>query len=232
MASICCDTCNFLVDVEILIQQVSLSAQTEAEFSNTILSGLRLEQRLETWSDQATGNFRYRSTILHGSLSPKSAGAQVAHPIYLYSSFTMAQLWMVYRVARIILLHCLMRYVAKRAECGTHGPSCEETNRLEQRATATIRDLVDDICASVPYMLGDVDQDGTLQHSHQGKAIGGFFLLWPLRTALWVGIASPEQRTWIMRRLDYIKNVLGIQMATKSVPPNGTRISRTRPDAA
>ena len=53
-------------------------------------------------------------------------------------------------------------------------------------ATDKVQSLVADICASVPYLLGELDQEGKLQHPQRIKAIGGFYLLFPLRAMLFI----------------------------------------------
>lgn len=74
--------------------------------------------------------------------------------------------------------------------------------------------LYDGICASVPYLLGEIDQQGRLQQSRHGKAVGGYFLLWPLRLLLFRGPTDEAQRAWIKKQLTYIRANMGIQQAT------------------
>ena len=91
--------------------------------------------------------------------------------------------------------------------------NCTENHDYNLQATDKIQSLVSDICASVPYLLGELDQEGRLQHPQHIKAIGGFYLLFPLRAMLFIEKVDPDQKAWIRKRLAYIKNALGIQGA-------------------
>lgn len=87
-------------------------------------------------------------------------------------------------------------------------------------------DMVTDIIASVPFLLGwRVDDNGQLKAGDlsgftsgqdnitSSKALGGFFLTWPLFCAVCSDYATDSQRQWIKGRMNLISDVMGMNQA-------------------
>lgn len=86
--------------------------------------------------------------------------------------------------------------------------------------------MVTDIIASVPFLLGwRVDEHGHLKAGDlsgfssgqdnitSSKALGGFFLTWPLFCAVCSDYATDSQRQWIKGRMNLISDVMGMNQA-------------------
>ncbi|KAI0854927.1 hypothetical protein F4860DRAFT_497860 [Xylaria cubensis] len=78
-----------------------------------------------------------------------------------------------------------------------------------------LRDAIGEICACVPYMMGDVDQLGLPMVGKEGKAIGSFFLLRGLYVTICVEELTDLQSTYIMKTLLRIAHVRGIKLALR-----------------
>ncbi|KAI0513040.1 hypothetical protein F5B22DRAFT_637411 [Xylaria bambusicola] len=74
---------------------------------------------------------------------------------------------------------------------------------------------VDDICACVPYMLGDVDRLGLPVVGKDGKALGAYFLLRGLYVASCVEELTDLQREYMMTTFLRIAHGKGIKLALR-----------------
>ena len=73
--------------------------------------------------------------------------------------------------------------------------------------------MVSDICASVPFMLGDIDSGGWPKPEEKRVALGGYLLIWPLQVARWSVDQGSEEETWIIEKLNFIAQKMGIRSA-------------------
>ena len=135
-------------------------------------------------------------------------------PIHLYSSPSMAYLWNQYRCIRIMLFKCVRRLLSRQSTSIPYDPQTTSSINKDIPAARELPDLINGIIASVPYLLGEVDSDGSLKMPQQRRAVGALFILWPLKLLLISNLANSMQRIWISERLAYIRNVFGIQAAT------------------
>ena len=202
-----------------MLQQAAVGPVQITALKKSIDAGAILDEKLTTWSKRASGYYKYTMVEAPDSSPPNTPFVSQTRPlIHVYSSTAMAGLWNLYRCVRILLLECLQSCSSRQRESTAWEPSpldadadtSEDIDRIPQE----IKDLIDNICASVPYLLGEVDQEGNLRQPQQRKAVGGFMLLWPLRLIFIKGLGTPLQKHWIGKRLSYIRNVLGIYSAT------------------
>ncbi len=117
----------------------------------------------------------------------------------------------------ILLLRCILGCVLRQ-----ESPDPKESPSVNLVATSIpaikeTPDLINGIFASVPFILGEVYLDGYLKKPQQKKTFGGLIVLWPLPLLLFLDLVSPGQRDWILERLTYIRNVLGIYKATEPI---------------
>lgn len=212
-----CETCHWLADAGDMLRQATLGLVQVAAFQEIVNAGTILDKRLTTWSGKASGYYEITKMEAPQSSPPKTpVDSQASPSIHLYNSPTMATMWNQYRCMRILLLECLQKCSSwKRESTAWESNSLYIDNAGAVDPTSQeIEYLIDDVCASVPFLLDEVDQEGCLRKPQQKKAVGGFLLLWPLRLIVCKGLGTPLQRSWIIKRLGYIRNVLGIHEAT------------------
>lgn len=89
--------------------------------------------------------------------------------------------------------------------------SLELPGDLLTRCKRIIKDMVTDICATVPFMLGDINSAGKLALEKKRMPLAGFLLLWPLHVARASTNEDTEKEDWIKRRFECIDNEMGIR---------------------
>lgn len=208
-------TCQIATETDKILQQDCLNVESIKSLSSLFQSGSLLNNGLQTWEDQTFELYGYQSfdvaQFLPTGTPLATEGATITH---VYTSLSIGAMWNFYRTTRIFLLRCLIRCLAGGEE---HDLATTMSRESITPIVAQIQVLADNVCASVSYMLGEIDQEAKLRDIGQSKAVGGLFLLWPLGTLLFLEYLPPEQIAWVKKRLIYIRNVLGIQQAMSIV---------------
>ncbi|MCJ1372511.1 hypothetical protein MMC20_003736 [Loxospora ochrophaea] len=153
--------------------------------------------------------------------------------IHIYKDVYIAAAWNHKRRTRICLLEtvldCLNHLkISPRAETHLsvpelHFPTSPDAPRIDFQppdipSSTTVRQMIlslaEDVCASVPFCLGDIDADGRLSsRGSSGMALGGFLILFPLWIAGRAEMLEPEQKAWIKDRFQQISKTMGISQA-------------------
>ena len=209
LGALVCETCHLLASADEILSQSMTASGVPNSLLETISKGVVLDRKLDAWSDDLPEAYRYKSF----QVPDYSLENTLVLRLHLYSSIFMASSWDLNRITRIILLANIERWISALAEVSAQKTTSIDNNDYNSQAADKIQSLAGDICASVPYLLGEIDQEGNLQHPQNTKAIGGFYLVFPLRAMLFIETIDPVQKAWVRKRLAYIKNALGIQGA-------------------
>jgi hypothetical protein len=139
----------------------------------------------------------------------------------MYQDIFIAAMWNHSRISRLFLAGMVVR-------CAAWVCSPVDYRTTPEYATSARVgvDMVTDIIASVPFLLGwRVDEHGHLKSGDlsgftsgqeditSSKALGGFFLTWPLFCAVCSDYATDSQRQWIKGRMNLISDVMGMNQA-------------------
>ncbi|PVH87857.1 hypothetical protein DL98DRAFT_648778 [Cadophora sp. DSE1049] len=165
--------------------------------------------RTVSWVDQVPGGDITKAEVFPGKVD-------------MYSDISIANLWNQMRVARLFISGAIVRCAAWICS-----PVDYRTTPEYAQAVRLCVDLVTDVIAATPYHLGwRVSQGGILKSgdfssplSGEGtgvtsaKAIGGFFMMWPLFSISNTDYISDSQRVWAKGRLMYISESLGLNHA-------------------
>ncbi|EHK50886.1 uncharacterized protein TrAtP1_009259 [Trichoderma atroviride] len=149
---------------------------------------------------------------------------------HIYHSISASSIWNNYRSARIIIQEIIIDTI-KDLEALTNIGS-PQRSYLANQARQTVLRLVEDICASVPYILGmEIEDSRHLKVSDLGASIahgvdmrdilpsfqitgaGGLTIMWPLLVAANSGVACDDLRKWVTACLDKIGHSMGINQA-------------------
>ncbi|PWY69703.1 hypothetical protein BO70DRAFT_432353 [Aspergillus heteromorphus CBS 117.55] len=150
---------------------------------------------------------------------PHSEGGSRMHSVWgtrfhIYRNLTISSAWNNYRSARLVI-HELIITAAKSLQHSSNMNTRNEQESLILQSERTCHQIVEDICASVPFHLGatagDADACGGIAASPTGA--GGITVVWPLLIAANSGFASPTLRNWVTDCLDKIGHSLGINQA-------------------
>lgn len=126
-----------------------------------------------------------------------------------YPTMAVATLWNAVRGVRLHLLHALYEISLLLRQHPIWPPPSLPTPAVVR---ATVLATVNDICASVPYLLGDIGTHGALRcfnstAGDRGKLSNSMALLWSLHKVCRVPNLEPGLKVWIVRVLKRIGTV-------------------------
>jgi hypothetical protein len=147
-------------------------------------------------------------------------------PIYpgkidVYTDVWQACVWNLWRVSRLLVAGLIIRCVA-----WISAPVDYRTTPEYAKAARVGFEMISDIIAAIPFHLGwtyneDMGQvvPGDLsgfacgENLSNGRALGGFFTIWPLFSANCSDFATDAQRKWITGRMRFIADSMGINQS-------------------
>jgi hypothetical protein len=138
----------------------------------------------------------------------------------IYRDLWVATVWNSYRYVRLIIHETIIKAIfAQRSD--------DHQDLLEASAIA-LREIANDVCFSVPHLLGYCSQDG--QYTQDGHQVqpgslpipGGYTLIWPLFLSAMLRTTSRAQREWAAGILRHIGVTMGLKLAMSM----GTTLTR------
>ena len=193
--------------------RASMSSFRDYSESDRIIStACAIEREYADWAKTCPFQFIYQTVNL------KERNEEVfSDNFHIYSSISIATCWNHYRCVRILLNELILDQLGNLYQNNPEftllwtESSFEENQMLV--SNTTLLQLSQDICASVPYILGfDPDRDPRLPQEIP-KAIHGNLLIWPLYTAGVTDMVSDLMRNWVAERLQWISDVMGVHQA-------------------
>lgn len=179
------------------LRRLLAEAQTLDDGLLVWANGLPIENRYSTRTVQDDGRVETGNRIFHGT-------------VHIYTTVGHAGISNRYRAIRLTVNDIMLKILSVLAE----SPD-SNTESLEKAAKLRIQYLADDLCASVPYMLGLIETHHVAGHDVTVvtkvpaslkvavKATTASFLCWPLTMATMVsGIPEGHQRYLRDRLLD------------------------------
>jgi hypothetical protein len=172
----------------------------------------RLDQAACSWRDSPNWNFR---TMHRNELSQEpEILSRFPEFVQLHYDAWIAYEWNYHRTARILmhgqLLRCLDRFSLDVEEMLQIA-----ARQLRQESVIIIQKLADEILSTVPQSLGDIDRDGNIRTSasygSKGSAVGGYFLLWPIKIIKTLDTATADQRTMAKGVFERIRECTGMK---------------------
>lgn len=160
------------------------------------------------WVDQVPGGDITKAEVCPGKVD-------------MYRDIWVAWTWNNVRIARLYISGAILRCAAWICF-----PMDYRTTPEYATASKLCADLVADIIAAVPYHLGwRVGQSGALRSGDfegfsfsdgnfsNPKALGGFFIMYPLLGIMCTDYITDSQRAWAKGRLLFISDVVGLNHA-------------------
>ena len=217
--------------------QAQMSTAVAKDVYKLLQEAKEVDRALSGWPLELATSWKCKTTrIFACNLDEMEASDCYPRPVHVYYNLFVANIWNTYRGYRIlclmIIFNCIERLVP---------PSEREDYEDYSTTVATLREMVNGICASVPFHLGtevplpystaesvclmsaeDFSRDEANlprfpsdvgSHLRTSKRVGGFFLLWTLFVACSVICIPKVQRTWIMKRFKTISTRYGISQA-------------------
>jgi len=171
-----------------------------------------LESKIQSWSYMFMSDSQRRPQTMPNPCLPTTPADQEApKTIQTYPDMDTVSILNICRTVRshlccelLTLIKCLrQRGEALKAPNSVLESYCEQTTLAMQ----------EEVCSSVPWILGEVNDCGKPVFVYEPQAIQGYCLLWPLKQILISGHASNRRKNWIRYRLEYIGDTLGMKMA-------------------
>lgn len=206
-------------------ENVFATASRTVENMEKILAILRKVQEIEKgyveWETSLPVNWLY-TTVAWVDQDPNiDLKDAPAYPGKLdsYNDLWMASVWNLARSTRIFASGLAIRCAA-----WLYAPLDYRTTPEYISAAKLGSDLIAAIASSIPYHLGWGNSIDLEEYGHpnfacgdnfsQGpKGLAAMFCIWPLFAAASSDFALPSQRTWLLGRLRYIGETVGIQQA-------------------
>ena len=190
-----------------LFTQPRDTSKTEVE--NLLCSARALDREISDWACTIPTTWFYSAAL---NLDDLANSKFTPRQVHRYQDFYTARVWNFYRVSRLIVQSVLIRAISWLS-------TSMDPNEREKTEEKSV-ELVHDICASVPFLLGhDLSRmklPATSGSSRQegsrwsrvkegGQAhTGRFSLIWPLHVAC-SSLSVPEaQRDWMHMQLRFL----------------------------
>lgn len=195
-----------------------------------------LDNVLVIWADHLPSQFHYTTVTVQNIGCAWTSQNTLDGTVHIYSTTGHASVWNRWRSLRLILNEIMLKLSPTLTQ--TLGPT---TALLEQPARSTIHSLVDDICASVPYVLGflgfQTEGEGNLivkvkvptSLKERCKASSASSLCWPLNEAIMVSEITERHRRYLRDRILDVSEIVddGIMKriaADFSTTPNSSTV--------
>lgn len=130
----------------------------------------------------------------------------------MYEDFWKAVVWNGFRAVRMVVHEAIIKAIV-------NSRAMAYQDQL-QLSVAALKETVDDVCASVPYLLGYYRRDGSgsIAQTQEPQSAslpipGGWLLVWPLFQAAMVRTTPRSQRDCIAEVLRHIGLTMGLKLA-------------------
>lgn len=193
---ICDDLCNILIRLANV--RASIANEDCLKSQHSMSSLAHIDSDLERWASAVPPSWALTT-------APCVSGEYFYRSNYhRYPSAWISFTWTEYRVARCIVNDLLLSYFYLTVFTGTTNDAPIMFEQQKQ-ARAKIAKICDDICDSVPYLLGYVDQ------SHPPKpGSGAIHAMWALFVCACMQYIPQTQRTWAINQLERIGHEMGV----------------------
>ncbi|KAL9064759.1 MAG: hypothetical protein Q9157_007720 [Trypethelium eluteriae] len=185
-------------------------------------SAADLDDAFARWYDSLPPRWSHQTVAtLEGMPDDLEEAEAWPGPMNVYEDLIVSNVINNHRMGRIF---CQAVVIACQARLGQSREAVEQSEKY-QKAVKTARDLVNAVCATVPFHLGYDIKDRArkmAQSKTAAEAVGGYFLLWPLFVCTRVECIPADQKRWVRGRLRYISRTYGIDGLEylKHVPEN------------
>lgn len=209
-----------------LIMHANLNS--DLEIYELISNAQKLDDNLADWVNNLPSSYKYTTApTLRTPIDGNSSNSDyIPSHFHTYENMFIGRVWNLYRVSRLIVQSIILRAVSWLSE-----RSLQQYHTEFTRSECSIGILVDEICSSVPFLLGfeaniqssktpsSPDARWDLWPQNCMKLVnttmnGKFSLVWPLHIASSVLSAPQIQRDWIKAQLRWLGDAGNIPQAS------------------
>ncbi|KAL8913327.1 MAG: hypothetical protein Q9171_001804 [Xanthocarpia ochracea] len=183
-----------------------------------------VEARLSTWPDTLPDDWHWKTSQTFDSLSSHESKLYVYNRrVDIYHDIWVASIWNSYRGTML-----MVQYLTLQSLGMLNPPPLSALAYRIVTAINKVRELVDDICGSVPFNLGTktfggsndrnevtYPDDGihkpTSDYRKSAAGLGGWFILEPLKVAAKAICLRDGQQDWILKQIERIQRIYTIK---------------------
>jgi hypothetical protein len=196
-----------------------------AKCTESIISeALSIAADLQSWHSNLPPDYYPTSTVKISSPTPDV----FSDYYHTYSDVLTATFMNNYRVILILLHEIILAQLSHVRSSPTdineqnsfnYAPTPSYIAQIERqvkRSQNAILNLIEQVCASVPFFLDYeycIRTTHTLSEPHHPRAAGGNAVMWPLYVCAQINFVQDPIRTWIIGRLNKIGADMGVQQA-------------------
>jgi len=185
-----------------------------ADPEGVISKATAIDAACAEWAETCPLLYSYRANRVRGITNEVFSDTY-----HTYTTIWVAMCWNNYRCLRIRINELILDQLSHLAEELSIPTMLNNDPEYHTRLMNTAHEVVvqcsNDICSSVPYILGyDPDHQGSPKVP---RAFNGNLLLWPLFNAGLTERIPGYQRRWVIERLRFIADVMGVKQAAPMV---------------
>ncbi|OAA47116.1 hypothetical protein NOR_02752 [Metarhizium rileyi] len=144
--------------------------------------------------------------------TPKTADIS-GQVVVTFATRLLGIVWSLYHAALVFfytgVLSCC-RAVLMLHTCTTPCAEKELTETTSAMARQTILRMIDSICCSIPYNLGEVDEQGQTREVPKYKTSTSYYMIWPLALVAHCPYSTATQSRTCNETLERIRNMYGL----------------------
>lgn len=178
-----------------------------------ISAAVALDSKLVSWASTLPASWTPTPVRTPGGGMGREHGAY-GDRYHIYNGLIASHAWNNYRLARYTAHERIIGQLHKLPEQGILLRS--ECAELAGKSKTIMNEIVEDICASVPYHIGAITRPSASQVHPEGSdhpAAAGYSLTWYLFLASSSQFAPPDLKRWALMRLENIGHAMGISQA-------------------
>ncbi|OCL03322.1 hypothetical protein AOQ84DRAFT_392345 [Glonium stellatum] len=186
------------------------------ELQNVVQEAALADVELLQWKKNAPIAWKYKSV----TVTPlQRAQLPEAFPNWLkqfeiYADFRMAWIWNFHRSVRLLLHHAVLCCLNRLKSSPDWSQLCTLPDFSWDAHAEVVAAMVDEICGSVPFSLGQIVAETALNALILGLApLGGYLALYPLHCARTRGRLNDRKFDYVNGVLRLIRDGLGIKHA-------------------
>jgi hypothetical protein len=181
-----------------------------------------LDQLAVTWHDRP--HWKFKTISRDGFVGDQELLTRLPERIQLHADAWMAYEWNYHRTARILMHRQLLTCLDRLAVYDNEELNVE-IHELRLHSITIIRSLANEVLSTVPQSLGDVNNKGKATNStsarSKGRAVGAYFLLWPIKIIRGLDTATPGQKAFAETTFERIREYTGMKSAHLTLPSSG-----------
>lgn len=199
---------QFCYEVADILQKAQNSSE-ECEqqlkiFRVQLQQAMLLQQRIENWYNSLSPTSR-----------PTTKTAVDGKALFIFRTRLLGIIWPLYYCVLIFfytaVLSCCHGILSmKEPAAGVKEADMTTTTAL--LAKNNILRLIDSICCSIAYNLGEVDEQGQVRTEPASKASSAYYLIWPLALVIQCRHSADEQSDICSETLRRIRIMYGIEL--------------------